>query len=99
MGDNNKNSLTKGDYIDPKKTNTEIKNEKRDTFRLMNTNFLFGDKENPNNTYLTVYKNKLNGQPCNSPAKNQKKRFNTNFKISNNQDNDFISEKQLRYLH
>ena len=86
----------KADFSDPKNTNTDIVNEKRDTFRLMNTNFTFGDKENPNNTYMTVYKNKLDGRPCKSPVKNQKKKYVTTVKISNNKDNDFLTEKQLR---
>jgi len=59
----------------------------------MDTNFNLGDNKN---NYVTVYKNKLNGRPCKSPARNQKNKFGTNFRISYNKDNDYVSEKQLR---
>ena len=65
----------------------------------MNSNFNLGDNENPKNTFLTIYKNKMEGRPCKSPAKNQKNNFKNNIKISNNENNDFISENHLRYLH
>lgn len=62
----------------------------------MDTNFVMGDQENPKNMYMTVYHNKLDGRPCKSPVRNQKKKFGINFKISNNENNDYLSEKQLR---
>lgn len=62
----------------------------------MNTNFILGEQENPRSAFMTTYKNKLKGRPCLSPARNQKKKFIVNFKISNNEPNDFLSEKQLR---
>jgi hypothetical protein len=64
----------------------------------MNTNFNLGDKENPRNTFMTIYNKQLEGRPCKSPAKNQKNKFLNSVKISNNENNDFISEKQLRYI-
>lgn len=91
-----KKSLTKEAFIDPRMTITNIKNEKRETFKLMNTNFVMGDKENPKNTYMTIYKKELDGRPCKSPVKNLKKAFGINLKISNNESNDYLSEKQLR---
>lgn len=58
-----------------------------------------GDRENPNSLYMTVYKNKLDGRPVKSPVKNQKtKNEVTTVKISNNQENDFLTEKQFKYL-
>jgi hypothetical protein len=63
----------------------------------MNTNFTMGDKENPNTAYLTVYKNKLDGRPAKDPVKNLfSKKEITTVKISNNLNNDFISEKQYK---
>lgn len=54
-----------------------------------------GDDNNPN-LYMTVYKKALNGRQCKTPAENQKKNFLKTFKINGNEENDFISEKQLR---
>jgi len=63
----------------------------------MDTNFKFGEKENPNSAYLTVYKNKLDGRPVKSPVKNQKDNMEiTTVKISNNRENDFLTEKQYK---
>lgn len=65
----------------------------------MDTNFVFGDMENPKNTYLTVYGNKLDGRPVKSPVKNLKNNKEiTTVKISNNMENDFVTEKQLKYF-
>ena len=96
LGDGDKQSLTKEDFNDPKNKNTDIINGKRNTFELMNTNFTMGDLDNPKNAYLTVYKNKLDGRPCKSPVRSQKKKYGVNFNISNHKENDFLSEKQLR---
>lgn len=46
---------------------------------------------------MTINKNQLEGRQCKSPAKNQKSNFLNAVKISNNENNDYISEKQLRY--
>ena len=63
----------------------------------MNTQFTMGDKQNPNSAYLTVYKNKLDGRPVKSPVKNLKsKKEITTVKISNNRENDFLTEKQYK---
>ena len=97
IGDPDKKSILKEDFLNPGEANTNITNEKRDTFKLMNTNFTMGDKENPNTAYLTVYKNKLDGRMPKDPVKNLfSKKEITTVKISNNLNNDFLTEKQYK---
>ena len=89
--------MIKEDFINPGDANTDITNEKRDTFKLMNTNFVMGEQENPNSAYLTVYKNKLDGRQVKDPVKNLfSKKEITTVKISNNLNNDFLTEKQYK---
>jgi hypothetical protein len=85
------------DFINQKNINSNIINQKRDTFKLRNTNFILGEEENPEKAYLSICKDTYKGKSVIDPVKNLKDiKEITTVKISNNQGNDFLTEKQYK---
>ncbi len=83
--------------INPKDIKTDIVNGKLDTFLAMASHFSLSEKpENPKKHYESIYKDHHFFKTTNDPAKSQKDKHPLCVKIAGNDENDFVSEKQLR---
>ncbi len=83
--------------IDPKDVKTDIVNKKVDTFLAMASHFSIAEKpENPKNHYESIYKDHMAFKTTNSPAENQKNKNPLCVNLKGNDQNDFVTEKQLR---
>lgn len=83
--------------IDPKNIKTEVINKKLDTFLAMASHFSLSEKhENPKKHYESIYKDHMVFKTTDDPVQSQKNKHPLCVKIAGNDNNDFITEKQLR---
>lgn len=91
------NTIAKKDFIDPKKTKSDIVNKKVDTFHAMDSHFSLGEKfDNYKSTYETVYKSEMIPKESDIYNEVNVNLRGLNVKIAGSHKNDFKTEKQSK---